>query len=388
MADSGALPDFDLTRGDAFYRLQRSMGLIPAEGSGLVRRALFWTALAWLPIMLWALITHRALPGQTPEPLFAHFGVHARLLIAVPLLILAEGPASRLTAELLQRFVSSGVVPESERKHYADALKEAIRWRDTVWPWLVMLAVAIALGSYSHTLDRVHEVDWAQGEAPGFGFGGYWYLYVGRTIFLTLVLGWLWRVGLLAWLLSRIARMRLALVPSHADRIGGLGFLERLPAAFAPLAFAVSVVLASRWAHDAVYHGLSLISVKIEMLAFVVLCVVVFCAPLLVFHGVLKRVRHRALFDYGTLVGRQGRAVHARWIEQRKLDDALFDAPELGPVADTNALFDAVKAMRTLPIGKASVLPVVLAAALPMLAVLAMQIPVATLLKRLLGAIL
>lgn len=388
MANTGALPDFDLTRGDALYRLQRRLGLIPAEGGGLVRRALFWTVLAWLPIVLWALIVHRALPGQAPEPLFAHFGVHARLLIAVPLLILAEGPAGRLTAELLRQFVSSGVVPEGERRRYVDALREAIRWRDTVWPWLVMLAVAIALGTYSQTLDRLHEIDWAHGEAPGFGFGGYWYLYVGRTLFLTLVLGWLWRVGLLAWLLARIARIELVLVPSHADRAGGLGFLERLPGAFAPLALAVSVVLASRWAHDAVYHDLSLVSVKVEMLAFIALCIAVFCAPLLVFHGVLKRARQQALLDYGALVGRQGRAVHARWIERRKLDEPLFDAPELGPVTDTNALYDAVKAMRTLPIGKSSIVPVALAAALPMLAVLAMQIPVATLFQRLLGAIL
>jgi len=383
------VPDFELTRGDLLFRLQRSLGLIPENGLGLVRRALFWTALGWLPIAVWAIVTLRALPGIAAEPLLAHFGIHARLLVAVPLLVLAEGPANAATAQLLRHFIVAGVVPDAGRAAYVEAVQRATRWRDAAWPWLVMLAVAVALGTYSQTIARSHEVDWAGDGSLGFGFGGYWYLYVGRTIFLTLVLGWIWRIGLLAGLLASIARLDLALVPSHADRTGGLGFLQRLPAVFAPLALALAIVLASRWAHDAVYHGLALQSVKVEMLVFVALCVAVFSAPLLFFHGPLKRARARALLDYGALVGRQGRLVHARWIEGASLkDEPLLDAPELGPVADVNALYEAVRAMRTVPLGKASVMPVALAAALPMLAVLALQVPVAALLKRLVHAIL
>lgn len=383
------IPDFELARGDVLFRLQRRLGLIPANGLGLVRRAVFWSLLGWLPIAIWALVTQRALPGDSVEPLLAHFGVHARLLVAVPLLILAEGPASALAAHLLRQFIVAGVVPETGCASFVAAVQHAVRWRDAAWPWLVFLAIAIALGTYSQTIARAHEVDWASLGPDGLGFGGYWYLYVSRTIFLTLVLGWIWRIGLLASLLARIARLDLALVPSHADRAGGLGFLERLPAAFAPLALAVSIVLASRWAHDAVYHGLSLLSVKIEMLLFLALCIAAFSAPLLFFRGPLKRARSQALLDYGALVGRQGRLVHVRWIGRRPIDDQpLLDAPELGPVADTNALYDAVKAMRTVPFGMSAVMPIAAAAALPMLAVLALQVPVATLLKRLLHAIL
>lgn len=383
------VPDFDLTRGDVLFRLQRRLGLVPPNGLGTVRRAAFWSTLGWLPIALWALVTQRAMPGAAAEPLLAHFGVHARLLVAVPLLILAEGPANALTVRLLRQFIIAGVVPESGLAAYVQAVQRALRWRDAAWPWLVILAIAIALGTYSQTIERAHEVDWAGGGPEGLGFGGYWYLYVGRTIFLTLALGWVWRIGLLAGLLFSIARLELALVPSHADRAGGLGFLERLPSVFAPLALALSFVLASRWAHDAVYHGLSLLSVKIEMLLFIALCIAVFSIPLLFFRGPLKRARGQALLDYGALVGRQGRLVHERWIDGRPVaDQALLDAPELGPVADTNALYDAVKAMRTVPFGKSSILPVTVAAALPMLAVLALQVPVARILKGLLHAVL
>jgi hypothetical protein len=167
-----SVPDFDLTRGDLLFRLQRRMGLIPADGLGLSRRAVFWTAIAWLPIALWALVTQRTLPASGSEPLFAHFGVHARLLIAVPLLILAEGPAGAQTARLLRQFMAAGLIPESGHAAYVRAVHSAMRWRDAAWPWLVMLAIAVALGTYSQTIARAHEVDWAS--APdGLGFGGY-----------------------------------------------------------------------------------------------------------------------------------------------------------------------------------------------------------------------
>ena len=38
-ATMGTTVDFSLVRGDLLYRAQRSIGLIPADGLGLMRRA-------------------------------------------------------------------------------------------------------------------------------------------------------------------------------------------------------------------------------------------------------------------------------------------------------------------------------------------------------------
>lgn len=54
----------------------------------------------------------------------------------------------------------------------------------------------------------------------------------------------------------------------------------------------------------------------------------------------------------------------------------MLNAPELGPVADTAAAYDAVKAIRMAPIGKTAIIPIAAAAAAPMIAVLAIQGPV------------
>jgi hypothetical protein len=381
--------EISLVRGDLLFRLQRRIGLVPSEGLGLVRRAVFWSLFAWLPIVLWALYAGRAMPGVPGEPLLAHFGVHVRFLVAVPLLILAEGPVHVLTTSLLPHFVRSGVVPPAAVAQFRAAIAATARLRDATLPWAVMLGVVVAFSSTSEIVHRSHEIDWEEAAAGRPGFGALWYLYVARSIYLTLVLAWLWRVVLLAVLFWRIARLDLALVPTHPDRAGGLGFLERVPPLFAPVPLAIGCVVASRWAHDAVYHGLALPSLKVQMIAFVVASVVLFLLPLLAFAGPLKRAKKQALLDYGALVGRHGRLVQSRWIEGKRLDDdALLNAPELGPVADTAAAYDAVKAMRALPVGKAAIVPLAAAAVAPMIAVLALQVPVKDLMLTLIKALL
>jgi hypothetical protein len=381
---------FALVRGDLPFRLQRRLGLIPPDGLGLVRRAVFWSMLGWLPVVLWAWYAGRVLPGGTAEPMLAHFGIHARLLVAVPLLILAEGPAHALAGRPLRHLVESGVVRAEGMGDFRAVLAGVAKLRDSTVPWIVIVGIVIAFATTSEVVHHAHEIIWAaEASAPGSaGFGGLWYLYVGRSIFLVLALGWLWRLVLLTVLFWRIARLDLSLVPTHPDRAGGIGFLQWLPAAFAPVVLAISIVVASRLAHDAVYHELALRSMRVHMIVFVVVSVVLFLLPLLAFAGPLKRVKRKALLDSGALVGHHDRLVRERWIEGRQLHDAaVLDAPELGPVADTAALFASVQAMRTVPLGMASIVPLAAAASLPMAAVLALQVPIKDMLLTLLKAL-
>ena len=66
MSESGV--GISLVRDDLLFRIQRRIGLIPSQGLGVVRRAIFFALLAWLPIVVWAGYTGRALPGVADEP--------------------------------------------------------------------------------------------------------------------------------------------------------------------------------------------------------------------------------------------------------------------------------------------------------------------------------
>jgi hypothetical protein len=381
-----------LVRGDPLFRLQARLGLIPVHGLGLARRAIFWALLAWLPIAVWAWYAGRAVPPLAAEPLLAHFGVQVRCLVAIPLLILGEGQAHRLTLRLLPHFVRSGLVPESELPAFRDALASAIKLRNATIPWLLMLGAVLALNTAAEVIARSHEVTWAaEGNSPtgGLGFGAIWFLYVARPIHLALLVAWLWRILLLGSLFRRLAKLDLALVPTHPDKAAGLGFLEATPKIFAPVVLALGAVLAARWAHDVVYHGVHVQELQLQMGAFVVIAVTLFASPLLAFLPLMVKTKRQALLDYSALVGRHGRLVRERWVAGKTLgDDALLNAPELGPVADTGPLYDAVAGMRVLLIGKTTLAPLAVAAVLPLIPVLAIEIPVKQILAALAKAVI
>ncbi len=380
-----------LVRDDLPFRAQRAIGLIPATGLGVGRRALVLALFTYLPIAVWAALTDRVLAGpHTSEPLFQHFGVTVRCLVAIPLLVVAESVAQAITQRLVPHFVRSGLVADADRERFAAIVRGISRLRDRTLPWIFIGGAIVAWMTFAPPGAERHELVWAQepGTAPHFGFGGIWFLYVVRPIFTALLLAWLWRLGLLFLLMSRIAKLDLALVPTHPDRAGGLGLLGTLPVAFSLVVLAVSAVLSSRLAHEVAYHGTDVRSLGALAGVFIAVLLLLFIAPLLPFGAKLRAAKRRALLDYSTLVGRHGREVRRRWILGEPVEDELLAAPEIGPVADTVALYEAVSRMRAFPIGRETLLAIVLPALLPMLPVVAIQVPIKQLLLKLVTTLL
>lgn len=87
---------FSLVRNDWFFRLQRRLRLIPKDGSGVVRRAVLYALFSWLPLAIASWFDGTLMPEGGKEPLLGHFGIHVRCLVAIPLLVLAEGIAHKL----------------------------------------------------------------------------------------------------------------------------------------------------------------------------------------------------------------------------------------------------------------------------------------------------
>ena len=383
-ADEG----FDLLRNDLLLKWQRRLRIAPQQGLGVVRRAVFFALLTWLPLMVWAVLNDRLLHVEAGEPLFKHFGIHVRCLVAIPLFILAEAMAAGILQKLVGEFRASKIVTDGQRAEFASLLAGMARLRDASLPWILVIGCTLAWIFATPVQSDSHDLAWsaAGGEL---GFGGWWFLYVVRPIFLVLLLGWLWRIALVILLFQRIAKLDLSLVPSHPDRCGGLGFLKKLPAMFFLVTLAVSSIIASRWMHDELYHGQTLASFKAPAAVFVVVWLGMMLSPLLLFAPRIAAMKREALLSYARLIGAHGRLVHQRWILGQAVDSQsaagdILDAPELGPVVDISAVYDAVQKVSPAPIGKSSLLAVLIPIAIPMLAVIVYQIPLRDLLLKLL----
>jgi hypothetical protein len=257
---------------------------------------------------------------------------------------------------------------------------------------VLIAGLALAWSTAGAMVAQANDVTWQSVPGDKVGritFGGWWFILVVRPLFTALLLAWLWRACLAFILFFRLSRFPLAFAPVHPDRAAGLGFVERFALIFSPVAFAVSTVVAAAFAHDIVYHGVNVTDIKGELIATAVLLTVIFLVPFIPFAVTLGKVKREAIFGYGSLVGHHGRLVHRRWILREEIGTPeILDAPELGPVADVQAVYQAIRSVRTVPIGKLGLIAIALPAALPMMIIAAMQLPLQSIVAKVLKTLI
>lgn len=381
---------FSLVRNDPFYRLQRRIGLIPAHGDGFKRRAVAYALIAWLPLVIASWLAGTVVESAgISEPLLGHIGIHVRCLIAIPLLVLAEGVAQQAIPLFIREFRRTGLIGEAQTSQFDQVLAGMLRLRNQAFPWVVIVGLVVTWTAAFLLTPNQDEIQWAGSESRSLAFGAWWFLLVTRPIFSILLLAWIWRLILLGILLFRIARLPLQLVVMHPDRFAGLGFLDRVPVVYSPFILSVSAVMAGAWAHSVFYHDVPVPSLYMQMATLLVVLVVIGLAPMLMFTPMLLRAKKRALLDYGVLLAQHGRAVDARWIGQQDVPEyPMLNAPELGPVADIQALYQSVAAMRPAIVNKSILAKIIVPAALPLLVLVATQWPLKSTLSKLLFTLL
>jgi hypothetical protein len=386
------IPVFWLVEGDPLHRVLRRAGLIPARGLGIARRIVVLALVCWLPIVALAFLGMTEGAGEVTEPRLGHFGVHVRCLVAIPLFILAEGGAYRLTL-VLRQFLNAGLVDAVQEPRFRAILRETERLKNSWLAFAVILLLTIVNSVVSGVgAPSIDEVSWAAvgGKThEGLVAAGWWYVVVAKPVFVFLLLTWLWRWLVVGILFRRIARLELRLAPTHADCAGGLGFLDLAAQVLLPVVFAASAVIAAHFGHGALYHGSKVSSWYGAMAALTGVSLILTVAPLLAFCGTLFRLKQRARLEYGSLVARHGWLLQRRWIHGEALEeDALLNAAELGPLIDVASMHGIVRSIRLVPFSREMVIGVVAAALLPMVPVITLEIPLKEMLAKLASMLL
>ncbi len=383
---------FSLARGGPLYFLLRRIGVIPAGGLGIRRRILLAWALTVVPVVVLAFAAGQLIPAAGfRDALLRHFSVFARLLVAIPIFIATEAIVERFVSCIGPQLRATGLLTEGEVPRFRDAVRLAERLRDSRAAFAALLAAAVlaatAAAAAFYDPTRLLELSWATVERGGrqtLGAAGYWYVIAGYGLYLLLGLQWIWRILVLLVLYRGIAGLDLSLVPTHPDRAGGLGFLQKTMLVLAPLGFAVSSVFSARWSHGILYSGLHVRMLESSMIAFIVIFVVLLACPVLVFAPVLLRLRRTSLLEYSPFISRHGRLVYNKWVRGEPVPDeesGVLAAPELGPLIDINNLYESVQDIRPVPLSPRAVIALVLVIGFPILPVLLLEVP----LKEILG---
>ena len=380
--------ELHLSPGGPMFRLMQRIGVARQGHPSIWRRIIGLVLITWVPMCLLALLQGAAI-GPTPrESFLLDFGSYARFFVGLPILIMAEGLIGPRLTQAGRQFIRDGLVRPADYPAFEQAIARLARRRESVPATLVIVALA-AFGAWKLTLETVSGVglgSWQsvllpEGHAFRYSLAALWNQLVAVPVVLFLLYRWLWRVLIWTLFLRDVARMNLELVPTHADRAGGLGFLEIAHASFGSLAFAVARVLSAVAAFRIVFEGARLDSFQVPFIGLLVVMEILFLGPLLVFCPAMARARRAALRTYGSLVVRYNRGFQRKWFEDPgPRDEQLLGSADIQSLADLGNSFRFVHDMRLMPFGRWSVIGLALITALPALPLLLLVMPISEIL--------
>ncbi len=395
-AGARLLPDplaFSPVLGGPLYNLLRGAHLSDDALSMVRRRMVVFSLVAWLPLLLLSAVDGHLLGGSVAIPFLKDVGLHVRFLVAMPLLIAAELIVHVRLRIVTQMFMERHLIPESEKSAFQAAIASALRLRDSVLAEVLLIAFVYLVGItivWRHYAVLPAATWYATPGAEGSSLtrAGAWYGYVSVPIFQFLLLRWYYRILIWTRLLWQLSRLKLSLVPTHPDRVGGLGFLAYTPRAFAPLLLAHGAVLSSGLANRIFYLGVSLTQFKFEILLVVVLMLFLALGPLLVFTPPLARAKREGNLEYGTLAESYSRAFDVKWLRGQAGEESLLGSADIQSLADMGNSVAVVQSMRISLLTREAIILVAAVTIAPVVPLVLTLIPLDELLKKLLGILL
>jgi hypothetical protein len=212
---------------------------------------------------------------------------------------------------------------------------------------------------------------------------------VSLPVFQFLLIRWYFRIFMWARFLWQVSRIELRLVPTHPDRLGGLGFLAGTVHAFTVLAVAHGALLAGGLASRIFFVDASLLDYKIEIALLVVYMVCLVFGPLLVFAPQLAQAKRLGLREYGKLAERYVREFDAKWLRGgAPADEPLVGSGDIQSLADLNNSFEVVRTMRIAPVTRDAVFRLAAAVLVPIVPLALTIMPLEELVKKLFGILL
>ncbi len=374
---SALAENFSITQGGPAHRLLVRMGNAGDERQRVIRRALAVAIITWLPLLILSLIQGQAYGRHITIPFLRDYALNVRLLITVPILILAESGVDKRWRITILEFLRSGLVTAKELPAFEAIIQKTVRLRDRVLPEAIMVVLAFLPLFITRTELLMNDVsNWHYTASGEISMAGWYFNLVSTPLFRFLFLRWLWRMVLWTLLLWRVSKINLYLVATHTDLAAGLGFLSEGQKAFSPIVFAGGAIIAAQVGNTIAYQGATLSSQKFPMIAYGILAIIFLVAPLLVVSPLLIKTKRRALREYGALVTRHNQAFDQKWIQNEELPgEAILGNPDASSLEDLGSSFTVVRQMGVVPIDKPTLITLAISAALPMLPVIFIATP-------------
>jgi len=383
--------DFSLVLGGPLYQLFRRSHLSGDAFELAMRRIVVISLFAWLPLLLLSAFTGELWGSRVAVPFLMDVEVHLRFLVAMPLLIVAELVVHRRMRLVVRQFLDRELISGEARTRFDAAIAGVFRLRNSTVGELLLIAIVYGVGvlviwRFYAVLDKTAWYTVPAVAGSRLSPAGIWYTFVSVPLFQFLLLRWYFRLFIWARFLWQVSRIDMSLVPTHPDRVGGLGFLSGTAFAFIPLALAHGTVLSGMIANRILHVGTPLTGFKVEIVVVVVFVQCLVFAPLLLFAPQLARAKRDGAREYGTLAERYVREFDAKWLRGgAPPGESLVGSADLQSLADLGNSFEVVRTMRAVLVTRDAIIQLGVATLVPLLPLLLTMMPLEELLKKLFG---
>ena len=385
--------EFSLVHGGPLFQLLVRAHLSSDSLTLVARRVIFFALITWVPLLALSALEGHLLDGDVAVPFLRDAETQIRLLVVVPLLLAAELVVHRRLMPVVRAFLDRDLISEADDERFDAAVNSAFRLRNSVPAEVLLFALVYGVGVlvvwrqtaletptwYAHSPTGAHRLYTA----------GIWYAYVSLPLFQFLLLRWYYRLFIWIRFLWQVSRIKLELVPTHPDQLGGIGFLGNTVFAFSVLLVAHGAMLAAQIANRIFFAGATLPSFKEEIFVVLVFLLCVVFGPLLVFSPQLSRAKRRGLLEYGALAENYVRDFDHKWLRGgAQSSEPLLGCADIQSLADMGNSFAVVRTMRLAPIGRDAVLELAACVLVPIIPLLLTVMPVEDLVKKLVGVVL
>jgi hypothetical protein len=371
---------FTLYSSGPFFSLFRRLHLISPEGAPRIG----WVvAIAWLPLVIGSLL--RIAFGGGANAIVLDISVHARFLVALPLLLISTQLLAAQTRAVVNVIYDADL---ADPDRVDVVLRRAERLRDNPWVELGIALAALMLGQLGlwdvlgptgvvHGLERYTE--WS--------FARIWYGTIAFPLWQFLTLRWWWRWVIWNLVLFWLSRLPLNATAAHPDHAAGLGCFTWPLAGFAVYVAAFSSVLAGAWASQLIDHRLTVPSLGPSVVVVIIGAAILGYAPLLVFTPQLYTVKRRELASNTLLGFDYTRRFNAKWLPAPR-NDQLLGSADIQSLNDLGASFQVVLTMRLTVFDIRQMKYLVIAVILPLVPLLATFVPIESVLEKVASAML
>jgi len=345
--------DFSLMQSGMLYKLFVRLRLTGYKLERPERKIMALIGITWLPLFI--LSSFFSSIPDLKVPFLYNIEVHIRFLVALPIFIVAEVVANNRIRNLIRQFGLRNIIVDNDIPLLNNAIQKATKLANSKIADLILLVLVFTFGNWfwgrHFILNNVNT--WFAIVIDGekhFTLAGDWYAFVSVPIFQFILVRWIFNLFVFGYLLSKITKIPLRLIPVHPDRSGGIGFLVDYLHLITPFVFALNTLSAGGIADKIFFEGTPLNDFKISIFIYMVISVVITVTPLLLFMPTLYMVKRKNFREYGILSTRYVQEFYDKWISGKiKNDEPLLGTPDLQSLADLDGSYAIARDMRPVP---------------------------------------